>query len=699
MAGAGFFVSPPPLGVRPEDAPIGAGTQADPFHSINHAIRQVDGGGVVYLRGGQYIEEVDLTGIGGSDDQHLIVVRPHELERVTVDATVQQFRRPSDQVDWKQVGTTDEFVSAARFPASESTDIRAGAFLTWRNPLTLRIRHTRLVTYDRHEDLLSLNQLWPNPEVLAEHPDMLGPDVSHEWLREVNGEDVSFCPKRYRPYVYMGPGIWFDTDSSEAGRRVHIRLAHTTNQVPGWPDYDGATDPREVPLALSADQSHVLRLVSCSNFRFENLTLRFGGVDTIRLRDCTNIVFDGLTIWAGSRAIRFESDNEHPDEFNVDIEFANCAIDGGLPTWFFRSDRKDAGYRFRPAAGQAVETNDLGYSTSAVLLSSRNARTRNIDIHHCEISNGHDVSAAFGEDMRFHHNWVDNINDDGLIITGAAGTQNARIYRNVITRTLTGLSFAGGQIGQVYVFRNLFDLRAPTLGNRPTGEAGEHSLRQGTFYKDGANEGPFDLFWNTCVVLDAGGIGADRDEPAAAGFAHYRALTGAQRRRSYNNVFAAICSPGTLARAIAFLPPGGFQGPTDGNDYYRFGTGDAANFLLATPADPDSPDDDADFPGFANLGAYKAVQQPQERFGIQENPQFRSFDATGVVSPTDDLRLLPTSPARISQATVPDELRDIDREVTGLPGFLVLRDRGCYWWSGDVLGVGVEGRRKFPRVP
>ena len=74
-AGPEFYVSPPPAGVAVEDAPTGAGTFEDPFHSIAHAIRQANGGGTVYLRDGQYVESIDVTGISGTGDRP-IVVRP-----------------------------------------------------------------------------------------------------------------------------------------------------------------------------------------------------------------------------------------------------------------------------------------------------------------------------------------------------------------------------------------------------------------------------------------------------------------------------------------------------------------------------------------------------------------------------------------------------------------------------------------------
>jgi hypothetical protein len=693
-AGPEFYVSPPPAGVAVEDAPTGSGTFEDPFHSIAHAIRQANGGGTVYLRAGQYVESIDVTGIGGTGDRP-IVVRPRNLERVTIDATVLQFRGPTPNKDWKPVpGQEGEFISTARFdptPGAGSTVVSAGAFIDRKDPETGRDRHTRLVSYDRLEDLRSPNQLWPDPVVLGKNPDQLGENVAHEELHhdDATGTDVPFSPdRRYRPYVYMGPGIWFDERTGADGRRVHIRLSPTTNQIDGWPDYTGQTDPTRLRLALSTDESHVLRLVTCQHMRFENLTMRFGGIDTIRLRNCADIVFDHITIWAGSRAIRLENDSS--EELNQDIEFKHCEIDGGLPTWFFRSDRKDQ-YRFRPGPGQPVVTNLLGHATGGVLISS-DPRARAIAVHHCEILNGHDVAVAFGYSSNFHHNWVHNINDDGLIMTGTPGTEYAKVYRNAITQCLTGMSFAGDQVKQIYIFRNLFDLRKRTLGNRPRKEGEQHSLRQSQFFKDGADEGPFDLFHNTCLVLDPGGIGDPPDGIVAAAFGHYGSTLDDHqgRRRAFNNIFVAVYSEAEKAKLIAFLPPNTFAGPTDGNLYHRLGTGTDHKFLV--PGEEQ----------YADLGTYNAAEPPYEKDGRLEDPLFLSFDASdGAPLPSDDLRLQANSPAKDSPVTMPDELESMDKDASGLGWFysLLPRDRGCYYWAGDRLRVGVKGRRRFPPPP
>lgn len=679
FSGPEIYVSPPPSGAEPGTAPEGSGTLADPYHSVSAGITAVDGGGTVFVRGGEYVESIDLTGISGTRWRK-IVVRPYHFEQVTIDWTVRRFRGPVPNQDWEPVpGHSDEFISTDRFdrkPGRGSNVIDRGAFLDLE-------RHTRLISYDRLEDLRSPNQLWPDPNQLALEQDLVGPGIAHEVLKE-DGEP--FNPRRFRPYVYMGPGIWFDEDEGEQGRRVHIRLSHTNNQVDGWPDYNGKTDPRQLPLALSQRESHVLRLVSCEHLRFQNLTLRFGGEDTIRLRNCCDVVFDHVRIWAGSRAIRLLNEGDNPEERNKAIEFRHCEIDGGLPTWFFRSDRKDD-YRFRPAPGAPVTTNLLGHATSGVLLSS-DSRAERISVHHCEIANGHDVYVAFGDQMRFHHNWVHNIDDDGLGVTIVNGTQNAWIYQNVVTQCLTALSFAGGTVGHVYVFRNLIDVRVATLGSRPRKEGEQRSLRQGEFYKDGENEGPVDLFHNTCTVLDPGGIGMNREEIVAAGFAHYRSLVGGAQRRAFNNIFMAVYSKPGEAKAIAFLPPHTFAGPTDGNTYCRYGSGDLAKFLV--------PVGDSDgFKAYLELGDYKLTEPPYEQHGQSEDPQFRSFDANGQPQPNDDLRLKEGSPARNSSVPLPHDLRWIDVQAGGLWS-LLSRDRGCYRHRLDRMKVGVGGRRKFP---
>jgi hypothetical protein len=646
LGGKKVYVSPPVTEGGGTEG--GTGTFADPVHSVAAGIALAQGGGCVYLRQGVYVESLDLTDVHGTWLRP-ILVRSFKGEHATIDSSVTHFRGSVPNMDWKPAegGAVPEYVSTVKFPEAV---VKGGAFLDDE-------KHTRLIAYDRLEDLQSTNELWTE-------------NVGHE---VVGGPPDK--PGLRRPDVYMGPGIWFDeSDNSDEGRRVHIRLSHTNNQIDGWPDYEGETDPRHVRLALSMQEDHVLRLVGSRHVRFRDLTMRFGGEDTIRLRNCFDVLFDHVQIRAASRAIRLQCEAaRHHREANWLITFRHCEIDGGIPTWFFRSDRKDA-YRFRPVPGGPVVLNNLGYATGGVLVSG-DRRSFRITIHHCELTNGHDVY-VFGDKMRFHHNLVRNLNDDALGIGIVSDTKAAQVYQNVIQQSLTALSFAG---------ECPVDVRVPTAGLRPQQAPGPErrprTLRQGQFFKDGRHEGPFDLFHNTCLVYAPGAIGADYDGLNDTGFTHYGNLTDSARRRSFNNIFVAVYPPET-SRPIAHLPPNTFDGPTDGNCYFRVGPDIPDAFVVVgRPAYPD-------------LGSYRAAQQRYEEGGAQEDPQFRSFATDGLPRPSDDLRLRPGSPSRENAVALPLDLWWMDAKVRGLLS-LGSRRRGCYPANAR-LRVGVDRRQSFP---
>jgi hypothetical protein len=675
--GGPIYVSPPPPNWDEATAP-GSGTISDPYHSITTGITKAAGGHNVYLRGGQYIELVKVAGISGTPNCK-ILVQPYRHETVSIDCILPEFLNPTPLAHWDPVdnGGGDEFIWTQPFNGGQAEQVTRGAFLETH-------QHTRLITYGHLEDLRAPNELDPRDDPTGDN---------HVWIRDpvTHVKGPTKDPKRYRNWVYMGPGIWFDPEC----RQVHIRLSHTHNSINGWPDYTGITDPRRVRLALSEELSHALFLTGCNHIRFKDLTVRFGGQDTIRLRDCNDIEFDHVNIRAGGNAIRLEAE---PSEHNTKIVFQHCEVDGGIPTWFFRSDIKD-GYFYVPAditdaTANQVQENTLGSSTTNVLISSRQNASE-VHIHHCKIFNGHDI-IVFGNQTRFHHNWVHNINDDALFMgSKVSGTDEAWIYRNVITQCLTTLSFAADDpAGQMRIFRNLIDIRQPTLGIRP-GHPGDNPFRQGQLYKSNGLEGPFDLWHNTCLVLNAGASTID-GHPADlnnAGFTHYKAFNDgtdvAGRRRAYNNIFVAAYPFQGITKPIAFLPPNTFHGPTDGNTYDRVG-----------PQDPDVPGFvvTGDPAAYSDIGDYQAVYKPWEDRGRRENPEFLSFDyGDGQPHAGDDLRLQGSSPAKNTAIPMPGDMDNIERTAGGIFDLFFGHDRGCYWASWDRMWVGVDGLERFPR--
>ena len=708
MAEQDVYANPPPVPGELEGG--GDGSQTHPFHSVAKAMTKAheNGGGVVHLSGGHYVESVQLEDFG--EDGQEIVVRADGGGEVFIDSMLPEFLAPQVPEDhWVPVIPPEgpvmgEYCWGRRYmPDGADTAsglVNLGAFLD--EPV-----HTRLVSYDRIEDLTATGQIWPENSATG----------NRVW-RLIPGQDDLYKPEdrptraQRRPWVYMGPGVWFDqampdnTDPESAGRQIHIRLAPTANNIPGWPDYDPeTTDPNQVRLALCQQGKHAIFLKKVSHIRFENLTLRFGNPDTVRLNSCTNIVFDHCRIRSGSRALFLVGPNEN-------IKLEHCVIDGGIPTWLFRSDRKDS-YLFStddnpPATATAtlaeLHSDRLGHATSGVQLSSGKGCIGTV-VHHCEIFNAHD-SYVFGDRMEFHHNWVHNLNDDGIALSAEAETKNAKIYCNVMTQSLTALSFAPTKkVGPVHIYGNLFDVREPTLGKRPTGEGLPDSLRQGHFFKDGANEGSIFLFHNTCLVFNPGAKGDDLTDLNDAGFAYYSTIGTSEPRPAYNNIFVAAFTPAEDLKPIAFLPPDRF-GPTDGNTYLRIpkGSDGDANFIVRRRVG-DNLTDDFSFP---NLDDYQAQYWPNDEAHEYEHdgqlgdpgagdPGFKSFDtATGRPHRGDDLRLRfhPKSPAKGTAVDMPQELTDMYSNATGT----VPTDRGCYPFTGARLQVGVDGRMVFPWI-
>jgi hypothetical protein len=166
----------------------------------------------------------------------------------------------------------------------------------------------------------------------------------------------------------------------------------------------------------------------------------------------------------------------------------HCLLDGGMPPWYFRSDRKD-GYNF--LLNGVSTPNGLGESTVRALLRGTGS-CKNTTIRHCEFVNGHDL-VLFGTALAFSRNWVRNLNDEALYAE-SMGITDLRVLENVIEQSLSGFSFAAEGVpgNGAYVYRNLFDLRRPTAGirPRPPGPGAEvPPLRLGQFFKSNPRMG------------------------------------------------------------------------------------------------------------------------------------------------------------------------------------------------------------------
>jgi hypothetical protein len=559
----------------------------------------------------------------------------------------------------------DEYVSAMTFADDV---VNRGAFLD-RNP------YTRLITYSNLNDLRAVNETF---DAIGTGDPRPGPPVTDE-----DGN-----PLGYRhPWVYMGPGIHFNAGTG----RVHVRLAHTHNNVSGVTDYDDETDPGRTPLALSARDATTLSVSGSSYLRFERLTVTFGGEDTIRVAGCQQLTFDHIRIRAATRGVRIGGTANGPSS---DVVFAHCAFDGGIPLWMFRTDRT-SGYHF--VDGGQVVANNLGEHTSDALLVGSPDST-DVEIHHCNFVQGHDVVVQ-GKGVNFHDNLLSNLQGDALAFGFDAGTADSpaatRIYRNVVHAALVALRFAStNRATHWYIYRNLFDLRGAIRGFRPRRTGDTAVFRHGLFHaSEGDAPGPHDLFQNTVLVYD------QREQAA---FLHYRTTAGPFPRRSFNNIFVAVNPRPEADRAITFVPPPSFAGPTDGNLYHRMGTATADPFRYLGYQFQGEDFRAGTFPGLAQLRASALFEQSRTQYppgyeaaSLLTDPEFRQIDPDGRPRGDNDLRPGDDSPALGAGIPLPDNLAALDpvQPVADRP------DIGCYARDSGPLHVGSDGCEAFPDVP
>ncbi|MGH9630740.1 MAG: DUF1565 domain-containing protein [Bryobacteraceae bacterium] len=650
------------------------GTITQPFRTIAKGVSTVQAGDILNLRGGEYVEPVIITAKHGTAALP-IMMRSYPGENASIDGSLPEFRTLNNQ-DWEPAKLSDpnahpdEYVSVTKAPGF----IR-GAFLDGD-------RYTRLITYSRLEDLRANNETFD--KITAQNDSRPGPEVVD---CDANGKCV---PAGYRhPWVYMGPGIWIDRNASPTNpQRVHIRLSHTHNNIPGLADYAGETDPRRLRLAISPEPMVTFRVQGSSHLRFERLSIRYGGDFTSTLTNVTGLVFDHVRFLASSHGVRTGK--------NTGSTFTHCEFDGGKPGWYFRNDGKMQ-YKFLDG-GTPVE-NNLGKQTMRSLFVPSPLDT-GTTIAFSEFHDAHDLYLG-GSRVKFHHNWIYDLNDEGLFLD-AYGKEDVQVYENVILKTLSPISFAGDRTGDqaevggpFYVYRNLVDVRVPTAGHRPRFPGDTAVWRYGHTFKSNGEDGPHALFQNTFLVYGV---------VEQASYLHFRNLNGNHQRRSFNNIFVAVNPDAESDRPITFVPSPSFPAQTGGNAYHRIGmmARPRYRFLQYVFAGQtfragtfDCLEDcSSALRGSLLFNQSKSHYPPgYEADSIESDPQFRQIGTDGVFRPTDDLRLRDTSPARGAGVTLPPDLLALDGQ-TGPPAGAP--DIGCYRFGSGPLQVGVDGRRSYP---
>ena len=614
---------------------VDAGAERSPWKTLGHALRRLKPGDTLYLRAGNYHEQVSLTRSGTAEAPITIASYPGEL--AVLDGGLREFL-DSPATSWQPLagGADGEFVSTKTYLDLDSR-IVPQQFLpaSWEpmwgiedeRPLALGNFADSMVplhSYRIAADLRSTNELWVGGK---------------NEMRETG--------------LYGGPGLWFNRETG----RIHIRLAHHRLEGLGNRAYRGETDPRKLPLVIAAGFGpDVLRLSGIKHVRLQGLVLRGAtGSPMIHVYGCDQVELDHLTVYGGFPALLVNA--------SKNIRVTHSAFRGLAAPWTSRAHMK---YR--------------GTASYQVVFQNRQPWNENIELAYCEFTDDHDFAfLRFAKNLQFHHNFVDNFNDDGLELGPKLRSHTLFIHQNRIARCLIPLTQHELEKDEspldhdpkagAFLYRNVFDMRGGTYKTPPTtpDPTGSYLGEEGHLVGDhGSPIWPvLHAYHNTFlrrtpVFRDAYLFGL-----GSAGLRH-------NERDVFNNLFVQTEKvPGIGFVAMKQAEPvreGGnlIWGVTDGPKL----TADPFAKFRASPLFKDS------------QRYYPAGWTTHDRIA---DPQFISL--TTDEAQAADLRLKPESPAVNAGQSVPaewpDPLRASDADAP---------DSGALPLGTKSWGVGVDGR-------
>ncbi len=452
-AGPAKFVSP-----QGDDA--GDGSEAKPWRSINHALPLLSAGDTLYLRGGSYFENV-YCAIAGTEDKP-ITIRSYPGELATIDGGLPEFQ-------------TD--------PAKAWEPVKDGVPGEYRS--TQVYKNIRDVVGLFGDSNLGLQTYWYRMDLQAEN---------ETWIPD---EKVFVQP------MYCGPGMWYDKHTG----RIHTRLAHTKLTLPESVDhkidqYQGETDPRKLPLVVAPFQSTPLLVDQAMHVKFQDLVFRGGGLITVKLQFGVDIELDRCTIYCGNYGVWSKGTGP--------LTMSNCGVYGMIAPWMFRDENISYAYSptvYQPFIEGESKTEIAGSTkpqpsrvvrhisrlpTHAILVTEGGyefetfyyPHNHHWNIHHCDFTDGHDGVYPSGRQIDFHHNVVENIQDDAVYISSPTPyiTDGVAIHENLIRQCWMafGGHARGGPGGKIYLFRNVMDMRKNVQFGRPRSNAPQGVLGPGS---------------------------------------------------------------------------------------------------------------------------------------------------------------------------------------------------------------------------
>jgi hypothetical protein len=611
-----------------------AGTEALPWKTLAHALRQLTPGDTLYLRGGVYHEKI-APGVSGTEEAP-ITIASYPSELAIVDGSVREFfEMPAESWEPFAGGAEGEYVSKRTYFEADArrapTQFLPASWepmwgLEDQRPLALGFFADSMVPlhgYRRAADLRAANEYWLG----GKHED--------------------------EPGLYCGPGLWFN----RASGRVHIRLAHHTLAGLGERAYRGETDPRKLPLIVALGFGDaVARLTGLRHVRLQDLVFRGAtGSPMIHLYGCDDVTLDHVTVFGGFPALMIDA--------SKNVRLTHSAFRGNAAPWTSRAHMK---YR--------------GTASYQIILRNDQPQNENIEFAHCEFTDDHDFAfLRYVKNLQFHHNFVDNFNDDGLECGPKLRAHTLFIHENRIGPCLSTFTQHEGEKDEspldhdpgsgVSVYRNVFDARGGTYKAPPAAADPSAAWLHEEGHLAGDHGGPIwsvMRFYQNTVV---------RTGPVFRDYFLFGLGTQGLRhseRDVFNNIFVQIEK----------VPGAGFAGIKEPGQVREGG-----NLLWGIKDGPRvSGEPFAKFRATPFFQASRKLHEPGlSTLDFVADPKF--VQPPGEVSTSADLRLAPGSAAIDKGQPIPDPWPDPLRGAdAGAP------DIGALPAGTEPWGVGVDGR-------
>lgn len=433
-SGPGRFVDP----AKGDDT--GLGSEPRPWRTVRYALGHLRPGDTLYLRGGIYYERLAIR-ISGEKGKP-ITLRSYPSELAIIDGGYREFYdRPESAWEPCSGGLPGTFRSTKTYPElaedsgiideysgdSDEVHVRLGP-----DPVAGEANGVQ-------RGIVGSGYFSRAIKVLGNFADSMVPLHGYYDLLNVPADDPFFATHKLEHVV---PGVWYDLKT----QKINVRLVPTQFVALGDKNYHGPTDPRKLPLVIGGPRV-VVHVEGAKHLRFADLVLRGTRSRTLNLESCEDIEIDHLTVYGGAPAMQVRS--------TKDLRMRHSALRGLCAPWCTRSSEK---YH--------------GISCYLFIADGAKPQNENLELGCCEFTDNHDAMiVGTVNHLRFHHNYFDNFNDDGLYLTtGGAPGSDVQIFQNYLSRTLSTLAFAGtgkGQEGkEAMICRNVIDLRGPINGDQ-----------------------------------------------------------------------------------------------------------------------------------------------------------------------------------------------------------------------------------------